>query len=127
MFLLLCLVTNIKAQSLSCNYINRGGTYPYTCQLTINNPEGFDGFTTIPGTHVEGFTDADVLLVDAFGQNTLNVPSILCNQFTNVRDLYLAVNEIQIIDESAFAGCANVQAVILLFNSISRVPTNTFR
>lgn len=126
-FLLLCLVTRIKSQSISCNYINRGGTYPYTCQLAISNPQGFDNFTTIPGTHVTGFTDADVLLVDAFSQNTLNVPSILCRQFPNVRDLYLAVNQIQIVDESAFAACANVEAVILLYNEISRVPANTFR
>lgn len=126
-FVLLCLVATIRSQEISCNYINRGAPYPYTCQLTIDNPEGLDDFTTIPGTHVEGFTDADVLLVDAFGQNTLNVPAILCQQFPNVRDMYLAVNGIEIVGEAAFAACANVEAVILLLNSINRLPSNTFR
>lgn len=126
-FLLLSLILKVNAQQISCNYINRGANYPYTCQLTINNPQGSDDFENIPGQHIEGFTDADVDLVDAFGQNTLNIPSVICRQFPNLRDLYFAVNEVEIVDENSFAGCENLQAAVLLFNNINRVPANTFR
>lgn len=124
---LIFLISQVKSQEISCNYINRGGVYPYTCQLTINNPEGSNDFTSIPGNHVEGFTDADVLLVDSFGQNSRNIPSVICQQFPNLRDLYFAVNNVEVIDETSFADCENLVSTILLFNSIRRVPANTFR
>lgn len=124
-FLLLA-ISSVKSQQISCNYVERGG-FPYTCQLTIDNPEGSDAFTTIPGQHLPNRTDADVQVVDAFSQNSLNIPQIICQQFPNVVDLYFAVSNVQIIQESSFSGCTNLRSAILIYNAIHTVPANTFR
>lgn len=123
---LLLLCSRVKSQEISCSYIQRGG-YPYTCQLTIQNPQGSDAFTSIPGQHLPNKSNADVELVDAFSQNTLNIPSVICQQFPNLVDLYMAVNNIQIIQESSFAACRNLRSATLVYNAINSIPANTFR
>jgi hypothetical protein len=123
---LLLLCSCAKSQDISCSYYQRGG-YPYTCQLTINNPAGSDDFTTIPGNHLPNRTNEDVQLVDAFSQNTLNIPSVICRQFPNLVDLYMTVSNIQIINESSFAGCRHLRSATLVYNAIQAVPANTFR
>lgn len=123
---LLLLSSTVRSQQISCNYIQREG-FPYTCQLSIENPNGLDNFQSIPGEHLPGRSDADVELVDSFSQNTLNIPQIICQQFPNTLDLYMAVNYIEIIQESSFAACTRLRSATLVYNNIEVVPPNTFR
>lgn len=129
-FVLISFVASISfAQdaTISCNYVNRGSTYPYTCNLQVNNPSGSDDFQAIPGTHLDGFSDADVQFVQAFSQNSLNVPSVICRQFTNLRNVELLMTNIGVISESAFEDCENLEQLALVYNNIEEIPENTFR
>jgi hypothetical protein len=58
-FVVVVNLASIFAQdaTIGCSYVNRGDIYPYTCQLSINNPEGRDDFEEIPGDHVGGEFD----------------------------------------------------------------------
>lgn len=100
---------------------------PYTCHLTINNPNGLDDFTEIAGFHLANRGNADVTFLSATFQNTRNIPSIICRQFPNIRELYMSASNIETIGESSFSGCANLQQVTLVMNRIGAIPDNTFR
>ncbi|CAG9811906.1 unnamed protein product [Chironomus riparius] len=100
--------------------------FPYECVLYINNPVGND-FETIDGTHLPGNTDSDVLVLEAIYQNTRNFPSVICRQFSNVEDIYMEENQIEIIEADAFAACENLWRIILSFNRITRIPDGLFQ
>ena len=113
--------------TISCNYRQVAPTYPYTCDLTLVNPGGLDNFDRIQGEHLAGRNDSDVLLVSGYNQNSRIVPSVICRQFPNLRDLNLLSSNIVNINEAAFADCRNLEHVMLSFNEIAEVPDNTFR
>ncbi|KAL7015049.1 hypothetical protein ACKWTF_016261 [Chironomus riparius] len=128
-FLLISLqVALISSQErISCNYVQASPMYPYTCHLTINNPNGLDDFTEIAGFHIANRGNADVTFLSATFQNTRNIPSIICRQFPNIRELYMTASNIENIGESSFAGCDNLNQVTLVMNRINAIPDNTFR
>ena len=69
---------------LSCNY-KIDSFYGYTCELTIQNPNGLNNFLIIVGKHLDGKTNDDVRnVISIYGSNTTNVPSIICKLFGNV-------------------------------------------
>lgn len=116
-----------QAVTISCNYRQIAPTYPYTCDLTLVNPGGLDNFDRVQGEHLAGRNDSDVLMVSGFNQNSRLVPSVICRQFPNLRDLYLSSSNIVNINEAAFVNCRNLERVMLSFNEISEIPDNTFR
>jgi Leucine-rich repeat (LRR) protein len=102
----------------------RGTTY--TCALTISNPNGRDDFTEITGTHLTNRTNADVEYIDAFGQNSRNVPQIFCQQFPNTRTIYMSASGVAEVTENSFSGCAQLNTVALVFNSLTSLPNGLF-
>jgi hypothetical protein len=100
--------------------------FPYTCTLSISNPNGFDNFTSITGTHAAGKTDADVArVINAYG-NTLNIPEVICRQFPNLLELQFANSSITTLTADAFANCENLQQAIVIRNPINSIPVDTF-
>ncbi|CAG9798446.1 unnamed protein product [Chironomus riparius] len=109
-------------QSLNCTY---SGSTAYTCSLTIQNPNGFNNFTSIGGTHLTGKTDNDVQYISSSGSTT-NVPSIICDTFPNLLKIEFGSNGIQIIDEKAFKNCTKLKNLWLQSNRISKIDENAF-
>lgn len=60
---------------INCAYAD--GFY-YICRLSIQNVQGLADFDEIGGTHVGNKTNADVILVDAESQDTVNIPPVIC-------------------------------------------------
>jgi Leucine-rich repeat (LRR) protein len=96
------------------------------CQLTINNPNGYNSFTGITGTHQPGFGDADVELVQIVSGSTSIVPRIICTKFPNTGYLSLYGGGITSIGDTAFSGCTHVKDISLQMNRISSISANAF-
>lgn len=96
------------------------------CELSLNNIAGRNHFTSVPGNHVGQNTNADVRLVEALGQETRNVPSIICQTFTNTEDLYIINSGLEIVDETSFTGCTRLSRLILPYNNIHFLPSDVF-
>lgn len=54
--------------------------------------------------------------------NTLNVPSIICNQFPSLRELSIRNSRIETISQENFAFCHNIRRLNFEGNLISRIP-----
>lgn len=123
---LLCFFTYSLAQTINCRYY-QDADYGYACDLTILNPLGFDEFTTINGTHLEGKADADVLAVIIFDGETANIPRIFCRNFVNVEHFDFGIAFINTLNENTFDECPNLLHINLWQNYITAVPENIFR
>ena len=126
---ILIILLNLRSslgQILSCSYRN-DNDYGYTCDLTIQNPNGLNNFASIGGTHLSGKTNSDVRQVfRIIGSNTTNVPSIICDTFQSVTRLVYSEMGIKTIDEKAFKNCKKLQLVGFTSNKISRIDENAF-
>ncbi|XP_070492468.1 leucine-rich repeat-containing protein 15-like [Chironomus tepperi] len=116
-------------QSLSCDYREsiRDGVNHYACYLDIQNPSGFDGFTSINGTHLPGRTNADVTLLYAMPvSRTVIFPRITCSQFPNLVHIDFERKGIVTLSENNFAACRNVEIAWLTGNEIETIHENAF-
>jgi len=116
-------------QSLHCNYTDSVvlGQQRYVCNLGIQNPTGFDEFTEINGTHLEGRTSADVTgLYLVILSRTINFPRIICSQFPNLVHINFAAMDVVEITENTFSGCQNVEWLRLWFNEIEEIHERAF-
>lgn len=104
-------------QEIFCDYAIVNSRY--ACNLTINNPTGFDGFTNIPGVHLDGRTNGDVTLITLFG-NSINFPQVICQQFPALAEIQTPweFSAIQLISENSFRLCANLEVALLRAVSI---------
>lgn len=109
--------------SISCTYSNSGN---YTCALAINNPNGFNNFSYINGTHLTGLNDDNVLHVRTTSTISTNVPSIICEKFKSLQSISLNRLQINKIDEYSFKECQNILYISLSFNKISVVDEKAF-
>ena len=111
---------------LSCDYyvsISSG----YTCILKLINPNGFNNFTTINGTHLTGMTDNDVIVISSNSQsNTQNIPSIICEKFKNTEMIMMYLNNIQRIDDYSFEKCEQLLYLELISNLITEIDEDAF-
>ncbi|XP_070489945.1 toll-like receptor 13 [Chironomus tepperi] len=126
-FVFLVIIQTAHGQSINCEYFydytaQRG----YTCSIEIINPNGFNNFTYINGTHVPEYTDDDVWLISKRPSYTTNVPSIICSKFRNVRRIYLDNAGIVRIDVNAFHNCTDLRYLDLRENNITTLPANVF-
>lgn len=112
--------------SLHCNYIYELSRY--TCLLTANNPGGWNNYTTISGTHISGFSDNDVLVVNTLtGSNTLNVPAIICEKFRRLETVHLQSAGVKRIDSYSFEMCNNLVMLNSYNNSLAFLSPDAFR
>jgi len=110
---------------ISCEYhaISSG----YTCNLKITNPNGFNNFTAINGTHLTGMADNDVKIIISNSQsNTLNVPSIICEKFKNAETINLYLSKIRRIDDYSFEKCKKLLYLELISNLITVIDEDAF-
>lgn len=113
------------AESIDCVYSGGTDGANYECTMTINNPNGIE-FDAVGGTHLDGFTNEDVLVVNAYyGQSSI-VPSVICRQFPNIFHLTVMGLGVEELTPAAFANCGNLTEIFLVFNEITAVPANTF-
>ena len=113
-------------QVLSCSYRNDANK-GYTCGLTIQNPNGFNNFTEIGGTHLAGKTNEDVQYVlGVYGSNTTNIPSIICEKFQNATGIELRIIGIDNIDENSLKNCKQLTYLELYGNKISKIDEKSF-
>ncbi|XP_070504913.1 chaoptin-like [Chironomus tepperi] len=98
----------------------------YMCNLQIQNSDIAADFSVIEGDHLEGYNDSSVQLVRASQQTTVNVPSVICRQFSNTKELILILSQVQIVSQSSFAGCFALETLKIYYNSIYELPIYTF-
>lgn len=118
------IVAFAQEPSLSCNYLVFDGLY--TCYLTINNPNGFNNFTEIGGTNLEGFTGEDVGVVNGINGFSTNVPSIICDTFPNLHLLELGNIGLTEIDDDSVSGCTLLTQLFFYRNRINSISANAF-
>ena len=130
LILVLIFVLNLSTsfgQELNCSY-GDGASWGYTCDLKIINPNGFNNFTLINGTHLEGMRNEDVWWINrVFGSNSSNIPSIICETFNNAVRIDLSSVGIQSVAENSFRNCKNLQHLYLYSNQIAIWPVNIFQ
>jgi len=117
------------AQDIHCNYRDWyfDGIWHYTCDLIIQNPWGFDNFTTIGGTHLPGRTDANVVLINRQYPSISTVfPKILCTQFENLNEIDFASLGLERIFEDSFSSCVNLETLWINWNLIEDVHERAF-
>ncbi|CAG9800495.1 unnamed protein product [Chironomus riparius] len=113
-------------EKVECNYVQ--DEYDYICELHITNPNGLDSFTSIDGTHLAGFGNADVVrVVRNVASYTTRIPSIICNTFTNLASFDFHNDFVASVDDNAFRGCTNLHMLSLSTNNIASLSTNAFR
>lgn len=126
-FLIFALFASSFAQDapiISCNFTMAAGEY--TCLLTITNPDGFDEFESVEGSHMEGMSDLNVTSVTRISGNSTIVPRIFCNLFSNLRTLTLSAMGIQNLTNNPFGACSNLEFLRLWNNLISEIADGTF-
>lgn len=109
---------------LSCNYA--ADPTSYVCTMSVQNPRGVN-FDLIEGNHVAGRNASDVTDVFGFYQNTMTIPPVVCETFTNLRSIYLWYSNVEEINEDSLRACVNLVELNLQFNWIREVPDFTFR
>lgn len=62
--------------------------------------------------------------VEAFSQSTTIVPSIICRQFINLRELYIGASNVVDISPSNFENCVNLEYLNLELNNIREIPSD---
>lgn len=112
------------APSISCNFTMAAGQY--TCLFTISNPDGFDEFEGVEGTHIEGMSDLNVTAATRISGNSTIVPRIFCNLFPNLRTLTLQSMGVQSLTNNPFGSCTNLAWLRLWNNIISEIAADTF-
>lgn len=122
---LLSIVTIASSQSLSCNFISTNGIY--TCYLTIDNPNGDEGFSGITGLHMDGRTNNDVRQVRFAGISPI-IPRIICDSFQFVTALLITEHVgIQRLTENALSSCLRLSQFLIWYNPVTEIHPNFFR
>jgi len=117
-----CQVIYSQNEAIYCEFSGN-----YTCAISVYNPNGFNNFTTINGTHLTGKNDENVLNVYSFAaSNTKNIPSIICEKFINIQKIELNQNGIRTINEYSFKNCQKLYYLDLKFNKISEIDEKSF-
>ncbi|KAG5666390.1 hypothetical protein PVAND_014419 [Polypedilum vanderplanki] len=112
---------------ISCNFEAPQAPQGYTCHLIIQNPLGRNNFTEIAGIHLFNFTNNDVEQVFGIYQNSLNIPSIICQSFPNTLDFIIEMSNIEVIDADTFVDCTVLEFIMIGINRIVSIPDGLFR
>ena len=99
----------------------------YTCTLMTHNPNGINDFSEVFGQHLTGQGNSDVTQVSAFFSNTRIIPTILCQQFSNLRIIAIRNSNLEDLSEESFTHCALLEVLSLHDNWIETIADFTFR
>jgi hypothetical protein len=104
-----------SAQDLSCQYqIGFNGSMAYTCLMSINNPNGFDSFSSIGGEHLPGWSDSSVWDVIFTSGISTNFPQIICQRFSSLQVIDASFPlQLTTLSASSFSGCMGLQRLVL--------------
>jgi len=123
---LIILLSSVQSVFSGCSYITYN-TYGYTCDLTIQNPNGRNNFTDISGGHAWFRGDGNVESVFSMpGSYSIIVPAVICNKFYNNIWIHLRSIGIKVVDYYAFRNCKNLQYVDLNSNEITDINGMSF-
>lgn len=127
-FSLLIVAVVAQQQPISCRYFlfEFVSETLYTCELTINNPNGLNNFTAIGGAHLPGYTNSNVELIYRVGGVTTNIPNVLCATFPNLLRMELYELGLTTITDISFNGCSRVNEINLTGNRITSISANAF-
>lgn len=128
-FILLIFVSiysTATCQSISCRY-GYSDCGCYACFMTIDNPDGYDGFVSIGGTHDIYKSDIDVETVIVESGVTTIIPQIFCNQFPNLGSIYIQHNQLKYVTDKSFANCPKLSRLDAYDNPIEELHQNSFK
>lgn len=119
------LTTSAEDAFVNCDYTLRNSKY--TCEASFNNLNNFNDFAVIGGVHLENYTNDDVISIYDYARGkTTNIPTILCNTFPNVEDVYLTDIGVTRIDDETFVGCSKMNSLSIQRNYINSISINAF-
>lgn len=125
-YILLALNIKFSLGEISCRYAINNDRY--TCYLTIENSQGLDNFSSISGSHLEGYSDSQVVEVRIDSANSTIFPQIICQQFSNIAFVIIDKDiNLQHITELSFASCHNLFWLEFRRNSITEVRPETLK
>jgi len=109
---------------ISCRYSSQANNY--NCNLSINNPNGLNNFTEIDGQHLDDRSDEDVVGVFAeAGSSSMNIPSIICGKFRNIRTIVFTNIGIQRINRNSLNNCRMLAGLYLNDNRINFIESGS--
>lgn len=98
--------------------------------FALINPDGCDNFTEIAGTHLEGYSNADIVSITPFssggGDVSPIVPRIICDTFYNLENINFFNIGVTKIDDASFSGCSKVTNIKFTLNRIRSISANAF-
>lgn len=100
--------------SITCNYDDRTANL-YTCVMTIENPDGFDEFSSISGRHINSRVNDDVTRVQISNGNSQNFPRIICEKFKNLKVLQLNIFNLK-MENFSISECENLRELFLVLS-----------
>lgn len=124
LLILLAIFSPSLGQTISCDHWSYAPAY--FCDMSINNPTGYDAFTGIGGTHEPGMTNADVTHLSTSGTTSSNIPRIICDTFPNLEVFHFSHLGTTTISANAFTNCARVQSIDVYSNLITTIAPTAF-
>ncbi|XP_037048514.1 leucine-rich repeat neuronal protein 1-like [Bradysia coprophila] len=129
LILLVSALSFSSSQQMTCTYSINTAYFdkPYQCTLNVNNPDGLDDAISIGGTHLGTSimdqygnlvstynNDSSVQIVKVVGV-TKNIPTAICRQFPNIRELDLTDTSLQILSATK---CSKLISLTVWYNQI---------
>ncbi|XP_070508396.1 leucine-rich repeat-containing protein 15-like [Chironomus tepperi] len=95
----------------------------YTCGLYNANITSPSDVLEITGTHLEGYTDANVQFVNYNNPGAEYFNAELLKKFENLKFLILAANNMKEISSNAFEVCGNLEELTIIASSLPALPS----
>lgn len=119
--------SNGQFEFLNCNYFLQNATF-YGCRLEIYNPNRFNNFTNIEGTHLSEKSDRDVKYITRNKiVSSSAYPSVICEKFKNIEKIEITYSIFEEIDENAFRNCTDLTYLDFGYNKINSLSDKLFR
>lgn len=148
--LLTTIVVNINViYCVTCNFRELSGSSGYACLLQSQSIQSDDDMNIVHGSHVDGYTDANVTYLGAEYSNITIFPSLLIDHFPSLSfidlsgvnmkyftrpitycdmlySMYLNKNEIRTFSGGIFKNCANLRAIHMEENGLRFIDSMAF-
>lgn len=119
-------INNFRNDIIRCDYFGGNEWEQYFCLLELHNPDGID-FQTIEGDHQSGLTNNDVVLANAFYQNSRTIPSVICRQFPNLESMMIVSSGVEVIFTESFEHCRNLEQLFINQNRLQTIWPFSFQ